>query len=30
MQSIDLTETYAYWISEDLVCGEEEIKYSNI
>ena len=26
MQSIDLTETYAYWTSKDLVVEKEEIK----
>ena len=31
MQSIDLIETtYPYGINKDLVCKEEEIKYSNI
>ena len=30
MQSIDLSETYAYEISKDLVCKKEEIKCNNI
>ena len=30
IQSIDLTETYAYRTSKDLVCKEKEIKYNNI
>ena len=30
MQSIDLTETYVYGMSKDLVSEKEEIKYNNI
>ena len=30
MQSIDLTETYVYGTSKDLVSEKEEIKYNNI
>ena len=30
MQSIDLIETYAYGISEELVSGKEEINGNNI
>ena len=30
MQSIDLTETYAYGMSKDLICKKEKIKHNNI
>ena len=30
MQSIDLTETYAYGMNENIVCKKEEIKCNNI
>ena len=30
MQSIDSTETYAPWMSKDLICKEEEIKCNSI
>ena len=30
MQSRDSIETYAYWLSKDILCKKEEIKCNNI
>ena len=30
MQSIDLTETYTYWMDKNLLCNKKKIKCNNI